>query len=634
MRLSLLTALLGYGVALLGALPLLPHLPAPPRLLFAAGLIAGLLAERRGRPLLPHRLLTVVTTLLFLWYAVQLRIHNPLLPVASILLILLATRLAAEKNPRTWLQSHTIALFCLSASSLFDLGPRFLLLLGLMLPLIALGLVLLTFQNAGAPATLERSALRQAVALGLLIPLASLLLTPLFFPILPRTQRPLWNLYQQSGAQGSGLSDTVRPGASAQTPDSGPTAFRAELPRRPANELYWRGFSFSSLEGLNWKRDSAGLPPASRAAGTVIQQTITLEPGGGRNLIGLDLPLEFRHIAGAAIPQATWNRPLPSSRRLRYEVESATGGLMLTTQPDRRLLTRLPPETPTALRQLAQRLAAAAPDEPQRLVALENWFRGANFRYSRSDLPTGERALEQFLFERRSGNCEFFASAYALLARAMGLPARLVGGYYGGEYNELGGYYRVGEERAHVWVELWQERSGWLRVDPSSFAVNSAAALGERRERPLLLRLRQTMDSLDHTWNTAVISYDFERQFAAAGRLQSRLSGMRLPDAATLARAAVATGLALALFATGLRLWRNGYFNRNQRLLAALRRSVERRHGIPRHEPLGLFDLAERCNDPLVRAFALLYGGALYRDRPLDAADYHRLRALLRQLRR
>lgn len=623
-----LIRLLGYGIALLGAVSLFLHLPLLPRLVLLSGLASGLYAERRTTPLVPHLALTIGSILLFLWYATQFSRANPVVPVVSILAVLLGARLAAEKTPRTWLQTSAIALFCLSASTLFDLGPRFLLLLTLMLPLIALLLVLLTFQAGNQP--LSSRGLRQATLAGLLIPLAALTLTPFFFPILPRTQLPLWNFIQQTGGtQPAGLADTVTPGSSAQVAETGQLVFRADMPRIPAGQLYWRGLTFSNLDGLRWLRDTspAQQPPGSAKA--VVAQTITMEPGSSRSLIGLDRPVSFSHTNGSTISWATWGRPLPSSRRARYHVVSSLAGIPQSTAPTATNLTRLPNNTPPRLRQLSQQLRQSGANDPQRLAALEGWFRTSGFSYSRTNLPTGDTALERFLFETRSGHCEFFASGFALLARGAGLPSRLVGGYYGGEYNELGGYYRVSEERAHVWVEVWLTGSGWLRIDPSSFAINADTALGEPRQRSFVQRLRLLMDALDHTWTSAIITYDFERQLQAAVKAQNRLQSFKLRDLTPL-------GIVLALLAAvilGYRVLRklghSGLLQRNTRLLRRFRREVERRHGIPRNAPVGLFDLAKQLDAPWVHEFVALYGRSLYRNQPLNSADYRRLKQLL-----
>jgi hypothetical protein len=404
LELPRLIRLLGYGIALLGAGSLVPHLPLLPRLVLLAGLTAGLYAERRSSPLAPHLALTISSVLLFLWYAAQFSRANPVVPVVSILAVLLAARLAAEKTPRTWLQTSAIALFCLSASTLFDLGPRFLLLLTLMLPMIALLLVLLTFQSSNQP--LSPRGLRQAVLTGLLIPAAALALTPLFFPILPRTQLPLWHFIQQTaGSQPAGLADTVTPGTSSEVAESGQLVFRAEMPRITPSQLYWRGPNFSRLDGLRWLKDppaAVAQPPSSTAP--PVTQIITMEPGAARSLIGLDMPVSFTHPNGSSIPLAFWNRPLPASRRLRYHVVSSFVPPLAIRQSDVASLTRLPNETSPRLRQLSQQLRQAGTTDQERLAALEAWFLNNRFSYSRTRLPTGHDALERFLFEASSGH--------------------------------------------------------------------------------------------------------------------------------------------------------------------------------------------------------------------------------------
>lgn len=626
--LSRLILLLGYAISFLGALSLFPYLPFLPRLVLVLGAIAGLVSERRARPLLLPSFLTAAALILFAGYAVQLSRSNPVLPVVSILAILLGTRLAAEKTPRTWLQTSAIALVCLAASSLFNLGPVFLVLLGSMLPLIALLLVLLTFQTHAAH--LVSSHLRPIILIGLAMPLAALILTPLFFPILPRTQLPLWNFLQQAGgSQPSGLSDTVTPGTTAQVPSSGLLVFRAELPRLAPHQLYWRGPTFSRLNGLQWQKDPAASSPPQKAGLTTVHQAITLEPGAGRTLIGLDMPVSFSDHQGRPLLFNAWSRPLPASRRLRYEVWSAIDRPSTDDPPTFRHI-QLPESTPARLRQLASQLRHSHPNDKKRLQALEDWFRTNNFRYSRSDLPTGDNALERFLFETRSGHCEFFASGFALVARGAGLPSRLVGGYYGGEYNDMGGYYRISEERAHVWVEVWLKESGWLRIDPSSFAVNADVALGEPRQRSLFKRLRLLVDSFEHTWTSTIITYDFERQLQAATRAHAHLQSLTPLHL----RAILWPAFFLAFFAAMLRVYRqlhqSGLLNRDVRLLRRFRRQIERDFGIPRNAPLGLLDIARQLNAPRVNSFVACYTRALYRDQPLNDADYHTLSLMLR----
>lgn len=628
-----LIALGGYAIALVGVIPLFPHLPLLPRFMFVAGFCAGLAGDRRGSPLVQGPVLTVASILLFFWYGTQFSRHNPVLPVVSILVVLLAARLAAEKNPRTWLQSCAIALFALSSSSLFDLGPRFLLLLALMLPLLAMMLVLLTFQARDAALHLDRKALRLVVAVGLLIPVCSLLLVPVFFPVLPRTQLPLWSFLQQIGGSSPvGLADTVAPGTAAAVPESGLLAFRAESKRVAPAQLYWRGAVFSRIHDLRWQRDVGVQSVKPDLRRQLIDQVITMEPGNSRMLIGLDLPVSFSHPGGSVIPNATWNRPLPPSRRFRYEVRSLPGdGSTALASPSRALLTALPADLSPGLRDFALRFRRQGDSDRQRLDAVTAWFRGNNFRYSRTGLPTGANALEQFLFERKSGHCEFFASAFAILLRGADVPTRLVGGYLGGVYNELGGYYRITEDRAHVWVEVWLEKEGWLRIDPSSFAVNADMALGEQRQSGLATKVRLLLDTLEYTWNSAVITYDFGRQLELVNKTSTRLQALQLRNAQWLLTAAVAGACLIFLGWLRFRYSRAGYFSRESRILRMFNARIRREFDVVCEPQTGLFDVADKTKSRWIRLFAELYAGVLYKDKRLTTREYLRLKELLRK---
>src|SRR6185369_3467324 len=140
---------------------------------------------------------------------------------------------------------------------------------------------------------------------------------------------------------------------------------------------------------------------------------------------------------------------------------------------NRQFYLQLPDRLPSRVMSLVSEIVRTGKDDQARVEFLESYFRNGGYRYSTKDLATGDRALEQFLFEKKQGHCEFFASSFALLLRAAGVPCRLVGGYLGGEYNELGGYYLITNDKAHVWVEAFIEGSGWMRIDPSSFAANA-----------------------------------------------------------------------------------------------------------------------------------------------------------------
>lgn len=629
---SSLVAVLSYAIALCGVAPLIPWLTTAPRLVLAAGLVAGVWRDFRGARPPSNWLLNMSIVPVFLYYATRFSRSNPVEPVVSMLAIMLAVRLIGEKSGRHHLQIHALSLFCLASSSLFDLSPLFLVYLTLMLFLVAVALVLLTFHDQDSRMQLPRKDLVRVLAAGVLMPLVSVPLLIFFFPVLPRTPVPLWNVMGVSTSRPSGFADKVEPGISSSAAEMSILAFRAELPRQPQPQLYWRGIVFNRLDGTRWVRDGA-VPPERIVFGSPrIAQVIYPVPGLTRFLIALDAPAAI--IAAPRIrpyPDATFELPSLGSKRMTYRAESAASGVLRTVPGiNRDFYLRLPQEIPTRISRLAADIRSRGDSDGRRLELLEQYFRNGGYRYSLQGLPTGGHALEQFLFDTRQGNCEFFASAFALIARSAGIPARLVGGYLGGDYNDVGGYYLVMESMAHVWVEVFVDGKGWLRIDPSGFAQNAGAVLNRPRQHNTLQRLRMVLDALDHAWNRSVIAYDFDAQAGAARAAGKHLQSL---EGGRLLRGVIRPTLVLALLAAIVFL----VLNRNtllpapeERLLRRFYRQLERDCGIRlQRGRQGLFEIAGLTGNAAAHEFVSIYAGAVYRDRKLTAQEVKRLRQLL-----
>jgi transglutaminase-like putative cysteine protease len=627
-----LTAILSYAIALCGIVPLFPWLTAAPRAALAAGLLAGIWQDRRGNWPLKNWMFNLAVLPVFLYYALQFSRANPVQPVVSALAIMLAVRLCGEKNVRHYLQIAALSLFCLASSSLFDLSPIFLFYLAIMLLLVAVSLVLLTFHTQDSRLVLPRTHLRKVLAVGLLMPLTSLPLLMLFFLILPRTQIPLWNIMAAPAARPSGFSEKVEPGTSATVGESRTIAFRAEMPRQPQQQLYWRGTVFNRMEGHRWVRDAAVPPERLLYKEARVAQTVYPELGPSRVLFSLDAPAVISQPRARSASDGVFEYPGPITRRLGYRAESVTSGILPTaTGINRVFYLRLPSHIPERVKQLADDIRRRGNDDARRLELLEQYFRNGNYRYSMRDLPTGEHALEQFLFEKKQGHCEFFASAFALLLRAAGVPARLVGGYLGGDYNDLGGYYLVSDDMAHVWVETYLDGRGWLRVDPSSLARNAGEVWGGEKLHSLTARLRLFLDSLDHTWNRTIVTYDFEQQVEIARNTGKRLQKIEAGKAARAALPYLLLSLALVFVVVVILRRPRLFTSQNERLLRRFYRVIERDCGI-RIQPgsRGLFETAEQTGNAWVREFATIYAGAVYRDRKLTALETARLHRILK----
>jgi len=230
--------------------------------------------------------------------------------------------------------------------------------------------------------------------------------------------------------------------------------------------------------------------------------------------------------------------------RLRYTAHSQLGFRANAEEDPRQLQRAL--TIPRNLNPRAQQLAAewrakSDSDEAIMRTALEYFNREA-FHYTLSPPPLGTHEMDDFLFETRKGFCEHYASGFVYLMRAAGVPARVVTGYQGGEYNSLGKYYIVRQSDAHAWAEAWLRGRGWVRVDPTAAIAPARVELGlaaalpasESAALPLmvqaqspglvevpswLINLRFNLDALTNQWNQWVLGYNPERQFAFLTRM-------------------------------------------------------------------------------------------------------------------
>lgn len=629
-----LAAILTYLIGLCGMVPLFPWLAMFPRVILVVGLISGLMQDRRGSWQLKSWMQNVAIVPVFFYYALQFSRANPTQPVISVLAIMLAVRLSGEKSVRHSLQIYTLSMFCLASSSLLDLNPVFLIYFGLLLFMVALALVLLTFQNQDYTMTVSMPDLKRILFSGMLMPVLAVPLLLFFFPIMPRTPMPLWNFLNPPATRTTGYSDTVEPGSQSSIAESHTLAFRAEMPRHAQSELYWRGTVFNLTDGNKWTRISQIPTEQTEFTGQTVRQVIYPEPTAAHTLIALDRPAALVLQRVTRSPDGVFELSRPAGRRVSYTADSQTNGLIAQRNAiNRQFYLQLPDQLPARVKALASQIVRSGEYDRPRVDFLENYFRNGGYRYSTRDLATGDKALEQFLFVKKQGHCEFFASSFALLLRAAGVPCRLVGGYLGGEYNDLGGYYLVTDSKAHVWVEAYIEGSGWIRIDPSGFATNAGEVWTAPGSRSLKLRITLVLDSLNYAWNRSVISYDFEQQMNIAHNVSSRLQGLNPSKILRSFVPYLAGGLLLAglLFAVKRA---SPFRSRELRILRRFMRTVEREYDIPTGEGgAGLFEIASAADNSHVSNFVAIYAGAVYHDRKLTDDEYLRLQQILRALK-
>ncbi|KIH75690.1 protein of unknown function [Geoalkalibacter ferrihydriticus] len=634
MRLKTVLHTLTGLIALLGYLALAPHLDALPLLAFPLMLGLAVVCEVRGLRRMPNWAANLAGLAAFAAYLPQLdRTH--LVPAVNILILLLGLRLLGEKSPRHLLQSYILALFALAGSTLFDLSPRFALYLAIQFIAVALALVLLTFLRSEPDLRLTRAQWRSLLGTGLLLPSLALPLAAALFLILPRAQVPLWNVLNQQGQAKAGYTERVQPGASPAIAGGNALVLRAEMAPIAAEDLYWRGTVLNQFDGQAWVRSA---PPRTQreqpAAGPNVTQRIFPEPSPQQVIFALDAPLSIQGLTHETTTDLVFSGRRRSAQRLSYEAVSVLSRVLATPSAvERDFYLQLPEDLAPQLRRLAAEIFGDAVAPEERLSRLRNFFAEGEFRYATSNLPTGSDPLSRFLLEERTGHCEFFASAFAVLLRLGEIPARLVGGFYGGDYNEMGGYYLVRENRAHVWVEVLREGVGWERLDPSIYAVNYESALRAPLGEGWRLSLRMALDTLEHFWSVTLLTFDLERQLQAVRHTRRSLQEspprsdelIRWGAGALLATLAAAGTIQFIRHRTpGVDPLLRGFFAHARRRLG-LRR-------LPPH--LGLYEIAARLGDPAARQFVDIFAAALYGEQPLSRAQRGELKNLLRTLKR
>ncbi len=306
---------------------------------------------------------------------------------------------------------------------------------------------------------------------------------------------------------------------------------------------------------------------------------------------------------------------------------------------------QLPRQVDPRARQLAAEWRAASKDDAAIVRTALSYFSKNGFVYTLEPPPLGADGIDDFLFNTRQGFCEHYASAFVFLMRAANIPARVVTGYLGGEFNDVGNYYIVRQSDAHAWAEVWLAGQGWVRVDPTgviapgrverglSAAVSDNAALPfmERNPPQWMRDLRFNLDALANQWNQWVLGYDTERQFAFLTRL-----GM---ESITWQKMALnmAAGLGLVTGLLALFMLRHLFVRRQDKVQAAWLKLCRKLAdaGLPRaaHEgaqdyaarvAIARPDLARRFRDLAARYSTLRYGAL---------ADEHAQREFLQSAR-
>ena len=373
--------------------------------------------------------------------------------------------------------------------------------------------------------------------LGLALPFFVLLF--IFFPRLP----PLWQLSIPNNQATTGLSDSMSPGDIASLSQSSALAFRVignmqQLPQRP--ELYWRALVLDHYDGSRWtssyvnkqvKKDSAVLQQKGNFQYRYLPSDPTQPWITG---LEMSIPLEPRfqhHQDGSITPRRMVQRTQPIQlqwigQELGHVQDESTQQLILKNSLS------FPEASDPKAQAFAQQMYQQSQANPERYIRnILNWYKQEKFVYTLSPGRLGNHRVDEFLFQSKQGFCEHYASSFVLLMRYVGIPARVVTGYQGGELAPDQQSWEVRQLDAHAWADVYQQGK-WHRIDPTAMIApmridNGMQNLMSEDQRILgdgnysnlhfqhstmLRKLRVWSDYASYQWQSKIVGYDAEKQ--------------------------------------------------------------------------------------------------------------------------
>lgn len=467
-----------------------------------------------------------------------------------------------------------------------------------------------------------------------------------FFVLFPRLSWNVASRPQGAGLLGgtTGMTDRVRLGGGGGIKTSARIVLRAKLEPMPSAsrlERYWVGRHFDVFDGREWRGSGTDKAPQPRVLlgevrDALVQRVELLPAYDSRTLVGLSQPVYFgpatAYTSGAPTPamlvKSTYEEVRFATEATSYSyVVHSREGFPGEDEPPERLaeLARAPEKLDPRVVELANRVVGDETDPRRVATRLERWLR-SNLEYS-LELEESDDPLPHFLFVRKAGHCEHFATALAVLLRVRGVPSRVVGGFFGGE--RVGDRYIVRAGDAHAWVEAWVPGAGWQTFD--------ATPDDGRGSQPaqLLASIIDTVERIEELWRSRVVDYSIIDQWEfvrglirppAGSRTDDEPARAARPATKTPTRAIVAAVAAALLFWLGWRRFTRttrrhpaaGFLGELERRLDALQ---VRRKGEELEELARRLQREQHRLATAVTAATRRYLEARFDERPLTAKE-------------
>jgi protein-glutamine gamma-glutamyltransferase len=489
-------------------------------------------------------------------------LYAALLSAIHLMLFATLVRLFSARTNRDFAFLAMLAVTCMIASAILTVETAFLIALAVFLVLAVSTFVALEIRrgadNAVSPSLEPGSPLAHRLnrALGFtsaLVAIGTLLIGSVFFFAIPRFTSGYLSALSLQPSLMTGFSDNVTLGQIGVIKQSSAVVMRIHVDGDPElnDGVHWRGIVLTNFDGKRWftpqheqivvSPDGDGVyqlnpPPLPAGDFYKMNYSVLMEPiASDAIFVAPRIQMLQGRFGNDAQPVGAANQhrsyilldktgslsnPLHNETKIRYEgtsvvpfVPPAQLRIASSLFPEPILTTYLQlPQLDPRIKELALQITAKAPTEYDKAAAIELYLK-SHFQYSLN--LTGKQTddpLAYFLFTRRSGHCEFFAAAMTVMLRDVGLPARYVGGFLPGEYNDVGGDWIVRASDAHTWVEVFFPGYGWMTFDPTP--------PGDARRNGILDRMSMYWDWFQFAWGEWIINYDFVHQLSLAESAQ------------------------------------------------------------------------------------------------------------------
>jgi transglutaminase-like putative cysteine protease len=385
----------------------------------------------------------------------------------------------------------------------------------------------------------------------------STLLAVVLFLVFPRLS-PFWQVPLAKSAE-TGLSDTVKPGDIANLTRSTKLAFRADFGQQQTplySQLYWRAMVLEDYDGKQWTSNKTNKKPENsrfseeinssinKADVTPLSYQVTVEPSFQKYLFALAPAIKAnnqRDINAGADYTFTSSKMITQVKSYQLSSYLSLPLAKELSNKSRKINLHYPQGSNPRLEQMATQLQQDYIDVEQRAQAVLSLIREQQYSYTLQPPLLQNNSLDQFFFDTKAGFCVHYASSFTFLMRASGIPARMVTGYLGGEFNEASnadesgnkGHLSIYQYDAHAWSEIWVQGKGWLRIDPTgavdpervdsgwstqllqqqSSLSNDLVSLYRFKNSAWLNAIRLQFDALDYQWTRWVVSFSSDQQY-------------------------------------------------------------------------------------------------------------------------